>query len=177
MKRFFAALVILMVACTFGIAQAASMTPEPMGLTMEEFVDSYNQSIKGLMELDIKQADSIQESSMMERWIPADENAEIWIQFQSRNDELHFVSVVYTSQGTSSFEEFLAVYERAISVVAPDVVVSDRYEAISELVIGGIKREAFAEYGQNAAYLGSEHVLFYNISGEYRQAVIVKGSI
>lgn len=157
------------------LSQAASIDPQPLPIRHDEFVDKYNIGLKGLDPLSLANGYNVGKSNSLV--LPADEADDVSIIFQTDSNGACVITTVTLRRDFGKFESYLAVVDRALSLLAPNSTETERNTAIMDVVAGGITREALQEYGQNTAMCGEDYLLVYYYEKDLRKMAIIKGEL
>lgn len=168
-------LLVLVAAILCSTASATTITSEVLDITEQGYVSAYNTGITGLLALDAVKSYDVSDELIA---YPANIDQDITVLLQTSGDKLRAVSIVMNNS-FDSYEEYLAIANRALAIMAPETTQQERYEAIMTVIAGGITRNALQDYGQNVAYMGAnnEYILVYYMNGNQRQLMGMKGTI
>ena len=119
-------LLIVFGCMCFAHAQEATVTAEVLDMTVDEFVSTYNTGITGLLELDAVKAYSVTDTSIA---YPANKLQDISLLLQTAGENMRGVGIVMGNNCTD-FEEYLAIANRAIAIIAPDTTETERHDAL-----------------------------------------------
>lgn len=175
-RRVIAMFAMLFLLCNSALADelpAVPKSPQPLGITLQQFVDTYNALPTVTRKLD-GQSDDLQQVFGLVS-MPAGEQMDVYVQlsYDEPNDAVQFAGVVtQLKENRLDFEGFLLVCDHLMEIVFPEMSPDARKCMLMQVILNGAVDGIYFPDGSNV-YNEGDNSIMYVVREDGERHVIV----